>query len=86
MPNIKDNEIDIEKVSDLIKSLLTEVGENPEREGLVRTPYRVAKAYEFYQSFKGKISKKLQYNERQRKISKFSKKIKTNYQRRKNKN
>jgi GTP cyclohydrolase I len=47
MPNIKENEIDIEKVSGLIKSLLTEIGEDTERDGLVRTPYRVAKAYEF---------------------------------------
>ena len=47
MQNIEENEINIEKVSELIKELLAEVGEDPEREGLLRTPYRVAKAYEF---------------------------------------
>lgn len=30
-----------------VKLLLEELGENPEREGLLRTPGRVAKAYEF---------------------------------------
>ncbi len=47
MPNTGANEINIEKISSLIKELLTELGENPEREGLLRTPLRVAKAYEF---------------------------------------
>ena len=47
MPNTEANEINIEKVSSLIKELLVELGENPEREGLLRTPLRVAKAYEF---------------------------------------
>ncbi len=47
MQNIEENEINIEKVSALIKELLAEVGEDPEREGLLRTPYRVAKAYDF---------------------------------------
>jgi GTP cyclohydrolase I len=36
-----------EKVKDLVKTLLTEIGEDPEREGLLSTPTRVAKAYEF---------------------------------------
>jgi GTP cyclohydrolase I len=36
-----------EKVKDLVKTLLTEIGEDPEREGLLSTPIRVAKAYEF---------------------------------------
>ena len=31
----------------LVRSLLGELGENPEREGLQQTPRRVAKAYEF---------------------------------------
>jgi GTP cyclohydrolase I len=33
-----------------IKNLLTEVGEDPNREGLVRTPHRVAAALEFFTS------------------------------------
>lgn len=36
-----------EKVQQLIRELLIEVGEDPDREGLVDTPARVAKAYEF---------------------------------------
>ncbi len=35
------------KVEDLIARLLEAVGEDPAREGLRRTPHRVAKAYEF---------------------------------------
>jgi len=37
-------------VEDLIKQILKEVGENPEREGLKETPKRVKKAYEFLTS------------------------------------
>jgi len=40
--DLKDNE----KIQDAVKVLLEEIGEDPKREGLVRTPYRVAKAYE----------------------------------------
>jgi GTP cyclohydrolase I len=36
-----------ERVAELIRELLIEIGEDPDREGLVRTPERVAKAYEF---------------------------------------
>jgi GTP cyclohydrolase IA len=36
-----------DKVKKLIESLISEIGENPEREGLSDTPERVAKAYEF---------------------------------------
>ncbi len=39
--------MNIEKVSGLIKELLSEIGEDTERQGLKRTPLRVAKAYEF---------------------------------------
>lgn len=36
-----------ERVAELIRELLIEIGEDPDREGLLRTPERVAKAYEF---------------------------------------
>ena len=39
--------MDREKVAELIRELLVELGEEPEREGLRGTPYRVASAYEF---------------------------------------
>lgn len=39
--------MNIEKVERLIRELLVEIGENPEREGLRDTPKRVAHAYEF---------------------------------------
>ena len=39
--------MDIQNVQGLVKNLLTEIGEDPEREGLIKTPDRVAKAYEF---------------------------------------
>jgi GTP cyclohydrolase I len=37
-------------MQELIRALLKELGENPDREGLVNTPGRVAKAYEFLTS------------------------------------
>src|SRR5215813_3031699 len=37
-------------MQELIRQLLAELGENPDREGLVNTPKRVAKAYEFLTS------------------------------------
>jgi len=36
-----------ERVQELVRQLLVEFGEDPEREGLRRTPERVARAYEF---------------------------------------
>ncbi len=39
--------MNIEKASELIKELLVEIGEDPTRQGLKRTPERVARAYEF---------------------------------------
>jgi len=39
-----------ENVARLIKELLVEIGEDPEREGLIKTPERVAKAWEFLTS------------------------------------
>jgi len=35
------------KIKDLTKQLLIEIGENPNREGLLQTPHRVAKAWGF---------------------------------------
>jgi len=35
-----------ENIENLIRQLLTAIGEDPEREGLKETPFRVAKAYE----------------------------------------
>ena len=40
-------EINRDRVEAITRELLVEIGEDPEREGLVRTPYRVAKAWEF---------------------------------------
>lgn len=34
-------------MQDIIKNLLINIGENPNREGLLKTPERVAKSYEF---------------------------------------
>ena len=36
------------KIEKITKQLLEELGENPEREGLLKTPTRVAKAWEFF--------------------------------------
>ncbi len=36
-----------ERISELIRQLLVEIGEDPQREGLLLTPERVAKSYEF---------------------------------------
>ena len=35
------------KIEELTRKLLTEVGEDPSREGLLKTPYRVAKSWSF---------------------------------------
>jgi len=39
-----------ERVPGIIRDLLSEIGEDPEREGLIKTPTRVAKAYDFFTS------------------------------------
>jgi len=36
-----------ERVTELIRELLVEIGEDPRREGLLKTPERVARSYEF---------------------------------------
>ena len=39
--------MNVKRVAELVRELLVEIGEDPDREGLLRTPERVAKAYEF---------------------------------------
>ncbi len=47
MSNTKENKMDLVKVEKLVENLLVDIGEDSKREGLLRTPKRVAKAYEF---------------------------------------
>ncbi len=42
--------LNTEKIAGLVRELLIEIGEDPTREGLLDTPERVAKAYEFLTS------------------------------------
>jgi GTP cyclohydrolase I len=42
--------MDTKKVAALVRELLVEIGEDPDREGLLKTPERVAAAYEFLSS------------------------------------
>ncbi|MCS7052297.1 MAG: GTP cyclohydrolase I FolE [Ignavibacterium sp.] len=39
--------MNLDNIQILIKELLSEIGEDPNREGLIRTPKRVAEAYQF---------------------------------------
>ena len=39
--------LNLARIEELIKELLIHIGEDPDREGIVRTPKRVAKAWEF---------------------------------------
>ncbi|MBQ9440292.1 MAG: GTP cyclohydrolase I FolE [Paludibacteraceae bacterium] len=47
MHNFQFNPETTAAIAPLIKDLLVHIGEDPEREGLVKTPDRVAKAYQF---------------------------------------
>ena len=38
----------ISRIEELIKELLIQIGEDPGREGIVRTPERVAKAWDYF--------------------------------------
>ena len=38
----------IRKIEEITKQLLEEIGEDPNREGLIKTPHRVSKAWEFF--------------------------------------
>jgi GTP cyclohydrolase I len=42
--------MNMERIAKLVRELLVEIGEDPDREGLVKTPERVARAYEFLMS------------------------------------
>lgn len=42
------NEFKLETIQSVTKTLLTEIGEDTDREGLKRTPQRVAKAWEYF--------------------------------------
>jgi GTP cyclohydrolase IA len=42
--------MDTNKITELVRQLLLEIGEDPQREGLLKTPERVAAAYEFLTS------------------------------------
>ena len=46
----EDNEVYDPEFEELIRQILVRIGEDPEREGLKRTPLRVAKAYDFLTS------------------------------------
>ena len=55
------------ELADKIKQLLAEIGENPEREGLIKTPERVAKSLDFltngYDKNPGEILKSAMFSE-----------------------
>ena len=48
--NIKVNKLNLKKVENIVTDLLKEFGEDTGREGLIKTPERVSKAYEFLTS------------------------------------
>ncbi len=47
LPRPRSGNYRTERVESLVREILLHVGEDPEREGLVRTPHRVARAYEY---------------------------------------
>ena len=47
MSEFQYNDDTTQNISNVYKSILSEIGENPEREGLLKTPERVAKALQF---------------------------------------
>jgi GTP cyclohydrolase I len=50
MSNTKDDSLNLNKIKNLVENILVEIGEDPNREGLINTPKRVAKAYEYLTS------------------------------------
>lgn len=53
-----DADLSMEKLERAVRQILEEVGEDPGREGLARTPHRVAKAFKFLTSGYGKDIRK----------------------------
>lgn len=50
-PNFPEREdLDLERITEHVRGVLESLGEDPDREGLLKTPERVAKAYEFLTS------------------------------------
>ena len=43
--NLRDAKVDIPRIERAVREILIAVGENPDREGLLKTPNRVARAY-----------------------------------------
>jgi GTP cyclohydrolase I len=47
---MKEQQLKLPKMEELVEDLLVAIGEDPRREGLLRTPHRVARSYEFMTS------------------------------------
>lgn len=47
LPRVDGGRLDTGEMEDLVRRLLMLIGEDPEREGLLRTPHRVARAFEY---------------------------------------
>lgn len=64
------NKARTEKLSYHYKEILKLLGEDPEREGLVKTPYRVAKAMQFMtRGYTGKPGRNTSFRPVQRRLS-----------------